>query len=338
MDHTVLSRLDSTTDAGSEDPVVPGALWDGTGGVGVQDRPAPRGVMAADRAAWHAARSPVDHLMTMDGPRPVEAVARERAWASGPGDAPPAVSSPAGTTTGPESHPSPSLARAAALLADAVARPAGASAVVPGADPLRALSGEAAVTASPAGQHGARAAEALLRFAQAGVGRSAVTRDTDAAGVPSPVVCTGLVGVVPADASSVAGAAPAPLPEAVRDQVLHQLVSSLKMQWKDGIGEAKLHLRPDALGAVSVSLRVEGGAVTAVVRADSPQVQEWVVQHQQTLRQQMEAAGLRLDDLVVTPDDERQGERPPDTSREHRRRRQPVADPTTDAPSFDQLL
>ena len=101
-----------------------------------------------------------------------------------------------------------------------------------------------------------------------------------------------------------------PLAPSVGDQVLHQVVSSLKMQWKDGIGEAKLHLRPDALGAVSVSLRVEAGAVTAVVRADSPQVQEWVVQHQQTLRQQMEAAGLRLDELVVTPDDQPQGGRP----------------------------
>jgi len=105
---------------------------------------------------------------------------------------------------------------------------------------------------------------------------------------------------------SAPSATPAPLAPAAGEQVLQQLVSSIKMQWKDGIGEAKLHLRPDALGAVSVALRVEGGAVTAVVRAESAQVQEWVLQHQQTLRQQMEAAGLQLDELVVSPDDQRQ--------------------------------
>ena len=128
-----------------------------------------------------------------------------------------------------------------------------------------------------------------------------------------------------------------PLAPSVRDQVLHEVVSSLKMQWKEGIGEAKLHLRPDALGAVSVSLRVEAGAVTAVVRADSPQVQEWVLQHQQTLRQQMEAAGLRLDELVVTPDDQPQA-----VARRKRRPSRAAASPpnhrSTPRQFFHQLL
>ncbi len=123
-----------------------------------------------------------------------------------------------------------------------------------------------------------------------------------------------------AAAPSVPTAAAAPLPPAVGEQVATQIVSSLKMQWKDGIGEARLHLRPDALGAVTVLLRVEQGAVTAVVRADSPQVQDWVIQHQQTLRQQMEAAGLRLDDLSVNPDDKQQHQ-PQHEQPEQRRRR-----------------
>ena len=117
-----------------------------------------------------------------------------------------------------------------------------------------------------------------------------------------------------------AGPAAPALPPEVAEQVMQQVVSSLKMQWKDGVGEAKLHLRPDALGSVSVSLRVEAGAVTAVVRAEISQVQEWVLQHQQTLRQQMEAAGLHLDELVVSPDDQRQQAREDSSPEPHRRR------------------
>lgn len=129
--------------------------------------------------------------------------------------------------------------------------------------------------------------------------------------------------------------APAALPPAVGEQVLNQVVSSLRMQWKDGIGEAKVQLRPDAYGQVSVLLKVEAGAVTAVVRAESADVQEWVVRNQETLRQQLEAAGLRLNQLVVTPDDQRQREQ--QAPQEQRRRRQPAT--TAHAgPTFEKLL
>lgn len=187
----------------------------------------------------------------------------------------------------------------------------------------------------------ARASEVLLRLAQAG--GPAPSRSHDA---PPSGLVTGLTalvgdagaGALPLSASSVP--ANAPLPPAVGEQVTSQIVSSLKMQWKDGIGEAKLHLRPDALGQVSVTLRVEQGAVTAVVKAESPQVQEWVLQHQQALRQQLQDAGLRLDELSVNPD----GEQPnggrqdtPDESGEQSSRRHPSRRPG-DGPRFDQLL
>lgn len=89
------------------------------------------------------------------------------------------------------------------------------------------------------------------------------------------------------------------------DAVLDQVVRSLRLQWKNGLGEARILLRPEHLGPVNISLKVDGGAVTAVVRAESAQVQEWILSHQQTLRQQLEAAGLTLDGLVVSPDGDR---------------------------------
>ncbi len=146
---------------------------------------------------------------------------------------------------------------------------------------------------------------------------------------------------MPAIDLPLAPAAAAVPPPTVADQVVEQIVASLKMQWKDGVGEAKLHLRPDALGAVTVTLRVEHGAVTAVVRAESAQVQEWVLQHQQSLRQQMEAAGLRLEELVVSPDDQREPKQDEDASPESQRRRPRTPDGRrsgTAMPAFESLV
>jgi len=113
--------------------------------------------------------------------------------------------------------------------------------------------------------------------------------------------------------------------------VVDQIVKSLRMQWKQGLGEARIQLRPEHLGPVDISLKVEAGAVTAVVRAESAQVQEWILGNQQSLRQQLEAAGLRLDDLVVSPDAERRRDRdqetPADRRAAPRRRREGEAEP-----------
>lgn len=103
--------------------------------------------------------------------------------------------------------------------------------------------------------------------------------------------------------------------------VVDQVVKSLRVQWKQGLGEARIQLRPEHLGPVDVSIKVEGGAVTAVVRAESAQVQEWLLANQQSLRQQLEAAGLRLDDLVVSRDGERRQQHRQDSMPEDARRR-----------------
>ncbi len=182
------------------------------------------------------------------------------------------------------------------------------------------------------------AASSAWRFSDRAARRVAESHTQEVLGGGTAVPTPG--GPTPVDARHLAsvpdGSGP-PLPPAAGESVLHELVSSLRMQWKDGIGEARLQLRPDALGAVSVSLKVEAGVVTAVVRAENAQVQEWVVQHQQTLREQLEGAGLRLDELVVTQDDgrERDGHAQESADQRHRRRRDAVE---AGASTFERLL
>ena len=185
----------------------------------------------------------------------------------------------------------------------------------------------------------ARATEVLMRLAHAGgdqeTGRGARIGSSPET-APAPIVPTS-IGLGSAAAPTVTTIEAQGLTPATGEQVVQQLVSSMKLQWKNGVGEARLHLRPDALGQVSVSLRVESGAVTAVVRAESAQVQEWILQHQQTLRDQLEASGLTLGELVVEPDDRGQGDAREQAT--HQRRRQPPRRTTdVETPRFETLL
>lgn len=237
-------------------------------------------------------------------------------------------------TTGAAAAPSPASSRLAQWM--------GQQAPVEGPFLAETSTGIAAgvggVTA--AAMPASRTSEVLFRLSQAGGDRSTGADHHLPFGLAPMVVAPS--GASPEITPSSMSAAAPPLAPAVGEQVMQQVVQSLKMQWKDGIGEAKLHLRPDALGAVTVTLRVEAGAVTAVVRAESAQVQEWVLQHQHTLRQQMEAAGLHLDELVVSPDDQRQQQPGQDSAPEQRRRPRvaPETDGTgtADRPRFEQLL
>lgn len=105
----------------------------------------------------------------------------------------------------------------------------------------------------------------------------------------------------------------------------HAIVQSLKVQWRQGGGEARLRLQPEHLGEVSVSLRVQASTVTVVLRSDSPAVRGWMESHQAELRRALEAQGLVLDRLVIDPDDDagqsRQdtaaGDQPPQRRRRH---------------------
>ena len=107
-----------------------------------------------------------------------------------------------------------------------------------------------------------------------------------------------------------------------------QLVRGIRMQWRNGVGEAKLRLTPEHLGEVLVSLQVRQGSVSAVLRVDSEIVKDWIRTHQNELKASLAAQGLRLDEFVVEEDghaDQRPGResdnprrRPPRPSSEGR--------------------
>jgi flagellar hook-length control protein FliK len=84
--------------------------------------------------------------------------------------------------------------------------------------------------------------------------------------------------------------------------VVAQLVQSLRVQFRDGIGEAVVKLRPEHLGTVQVSIRIENGAIKATIQAEVPAVRQWLESQQDTLRSGLADQGLRLDRFVVEPD------------------------------------
>jgi flagellar hook-length control protein FliK len=97
------------------------------------------------------------------------------------------------------------------------------------------------------------------------------------------------------------------------DGVTSSIVQSMRLQMRDGIGTAVVHLEPGYLGPVSISLRVENGVVTASLHAENPQVRAWMEANAPLLRESLAGQGLSLDRLLVTDehivDDQSQGRR-----------------------------
>jgi Flagellar hook-length control protein FliK len=92
----------------------------------------------------------------------------------------------------------------------------------------------------------------------------------------------------------------APELDAATGEAVHtQIVKSIRMQWTGGLGEARVTLKPDYLGEVTASIKVEQGVVTATLQADTPEVRRWMESHTATLRDALVDHGLRLDRLTV---------------------------------------
>ena len=121
------------------------------------------------------------------------------------------------------------------------------------------------------------------------------------------------------DAMSLAEPLPAPTADVPDPDTPHRLVQSLRMQFLRGGGDAVVQLRPEHLGEVTVSLRVEQGSVAARITAADPVVAEWLQAHQGSLREGLQANGLTLERLTIDRDgrspDRRERREPPPRQR-----------------------
>jgi flagellar hook-length control protein FliK len=123
----------------------------------------------------------------------------------------------------------------------------------------------------------------------------------------NPGLATGASAGSAAEATS-ARSASSNVPTADAQNVVPQIVKAIRLQWKQGVSEARIRLAPEHLGEVQVSLRVQAGAVTAVIRAENPTVQGWIEVRQQELKSALSEQGLRLQrfEVVVDPEGRRQ--------------------------------
>lgn len=122
--------------------------------------------------------------------------------------------------------------------------------------------------------------------------------------VPSAGVPTAQPGFLPAsvwmDALGMAGQ---PLSDAPRGygeaELPQQIVRAIRLQWAQGVSEARVRLQPQHLGDVVVSLRVEHGAVRADLHADSVEVRNMIRGNEAELRRTLGDQGLQLTRLTV---------------------------------------
>ena len=100
------------------------------------------------------------------------------------------------------------------------------------------------------------------------------------------------------------------------EAVLPQIVQSIRLHAVQGTTEARVQLKPEHLGALNITLKVEQNQVTATIQADVAAVRSWIESHESSLRQALSEQGLHLAKLVVQEDgqqaskDEQDGERP----------------------------
>jgi len=124
------------------------------------------------------------------------------------------------------------------------------------------------------------------------------------------------------------------------EDVSSQLVQAIRMQWKGGVGDARLTLHPEYLGEVSIALRVENGSVNASLSADTPGVRAWMEANESVLRQGLAEQGLSLNRLTVSSErpsfsdeggareDRRSAQQQPNESRQDARSRRRPQEPS----------
>jgi flagellar hook-length control protein FliK len=103
--------------------------------------------------------------------------------------------------------------------------------------------------------------------------------------------------------------------------VLPQIVQSIRLHAVQGTTEARVQLRPEHLGNLNITLKVEQNRVTATIQADVAAVRAWIESHESSLRQALSEQGLELARLVVRPDDQQASGEEPNRDRPRRQPR-----------------
>jgi hypothetical protein len=107
------------------------------------------------------------------------------------------------------------------------------------------------------------------------------------------------------------------------ETVLPQIVQSIRLQAVQGTTEARVQLKPEHLGNLNITLKVEHNQVTATIQADVAAVRQWIESHEASLRQSLSEQGLQLVRLEVHPDGQQaaRDEQGSDQPRRQQRRR-----------------
>ena len=111
---------------------------------------------------------------------------------------------------------------------------------------------------------------------------------------------------------------------------VQRLVQTMRVAARSGGWEATVHLKPEHLGEVSISLRVDGNNVSAMVNAEASGVREWLRAQEGSVRSGLAEQGLNLDRFVVDRDGRQQQSQQQDQDQPQRRqqpRRQAAQDP-----------
>ena len=155
-----------------------------------------------------------------------------------------------------------------------------------------------------------------------------VDRPAMAAHVLASVFTPHLVSATPSPVTGATTISQPALTEAVESQMADQIVQSLRMQFEQGGGEAKIELNPQYLGRVQVNVRVEQGAVSASVQAETPLVREWIAANREELTHTLSQQGLKLEKLDVAEAPKEQQAR--DNGRDSRQPQREPARPRRD--------
>jgi flagellar hook-length control protein FliK len=103
-------------------------------------------------------------------------------------------------------------------------------------------------------------------------------------------------------------------------------VHAIRINSRPGAWEATVRLKPEHLGDVTIALRVERNAVSAVVNAEAAGVRQWLESQEQAVRNGMAEHGLQLERFIVQRDGQRREAYPQE---QEPRRRQPRQQPQT---------